>query len=59
LHLKVRLQILGSTLRRVTFPDGSPYTGAFKDSKINGQGTYTFPNGDTYTGEFKDGEPAP
>ncbi len=38
---------------------GTTYTGAFKDGKRNGQGTYTYANGITYSGEWKDGEPVP
>ena len=37
-----------------TYPDGSTYTGAFKDGLFNGQGTMTFADGATYTGGFKD-----
>ena len=42
-----------------THPDGSTYTGEFKDGKANGQGTIAYADGSTYTGEFKDGERVP
>ena len=41
------------------YADGRTYTGAFKDGKFNGQGTYTFADGTKRTGEWKDGKPAP
>ena len=42
-----------------THPDGSTYTGEFRDGLLNGQGTYTFPDGTERTGEGKDGELVP
>ncbi len=35
---------------------GTTYTGAFKDGKRHGHGTYTGADGTTYTGEWKDGK---
>jgi len=34
------------------FPSGNRYTGAFKDKKRNGQGSFFFANGDTFEGIF-------
>ena len=35
---------------------GATYTGAFKDGKRHGHGTYTGADGTAYTGEWKDGK---
>ena len=35
---------------------GDCYTGAYKNNKRNGNGTYCWKNGDKYTGEWKDGK---
>jgi len=40
----------------MTLPDGSKYVGQWKDSKMNGQGTFIAPDGRKYIGEFKDGK---
>ena len=37
-----------------TIPDGSKYTGEYKDNKRHGKGTVTSPDGYNYVGEFKD-----
>ena len=39
-----------------TLPDGSKYSGSFKDGKMHGQGTKTYPDGSKYVGEWKDGK---
>ena len=39
------------------YPDGSSYTGEWKDFLFHGQGTYKYVNGDEYTGEWKEGKP--
>ena len=36
--------------------DDTPYYGAWKDNKRNGQGTMTWPDGATYTGAWTDGK---
>jgi hypothetical protein len=38
----------------ITYPDGSKYSGEFKDGIKNGKGIYTYPDGTQYIGEFKD-----
>ena len=38
-----------------TYKNGMKYNGAFKDSKLHGQGSYTFANGNKYVGAYKDG----
>ena len=49
-----------SSTRTETFPNGSTYTGEWKDGKMHGQGTMTRADGTvTYTGEWKDGEMVP
>jgi hypothetical protein len=40
----------------MTFPDGSKYTGQWKDGKMNGQGTMTHPDGKKHVGQFKNNE---
>ena len=40
--------------RTETYPDGSTYTGEFKDGKPHGQGTLTLADGSKATGEWKD-----
>ena len=43
-----------SSTRTETYPDGSTYTGEFKDGKPHGQGTLTLADGSKATGEWKD-----
>jgi hypothetical protein len=40
-----------------TNPDGSRYSGEFKDGQFNGQGTCTWLDGAKYVGEFQDDQP--
>ena len=38
------------------FPDGSEYSGEFRDAKLNGQGTYVYAGrGEKYTGDWRNG----
>jgi 1-phosphatidylinositol-4-phosphate 5-kinase len=39
----------------VEFPDGTSYSGQFKDGKMNGRGVLLWPPGDRYEGEWRDG----
>jgi 1-phosphatidylinositol-4-phosphate 5-kinase len=39
----------------VEFPDGTSYSGQFKDGKMNGRGVLLWPSGDRYEGEWRDG----
>lgn len=36
------------------YPDGTKYTGGFKNGRRDGQGTYTYSDGGSYTGEWQD-----
>lgn len=38
------------------FPDGSTFTGHFKDAIMDGKGTFTWPNGNKYVGDFRAGK---
>ncbi|WP_174734369.1 MORN repeat-containing protein [Mesobacillus harenae] len=38
------------------WPDGTKYTGEFKNGQPNGKGTMTWANGGTYTGDFLNGK---
>ena len=38
---------------KMTFADGSSYSGNFKNGKRDGSGTFKWSNGDTYTGAWK------
>jgi 1-phosphatidylinositol-4-phosphate 5-kinase len=39
----------------VDFPDGTSYSGQWKDVKMNGRGVLLWPPGDRYEGEWRDG----
>jgi 1-phosphatidylinositol-4-phosphate 5-kinase len=39
----------------VEFPDGTSYSGQWKDGKMNGRGVLLWPPGDRYEGEWRDG----
>lgn len=40
---------------RMTFPDGSRYTGEWVDDRVHGQGEHVYANGNRYKGEWVDG----
>jgi hypothetical protein len=40
---------------KMTWPDGSVYTGFFENNTMNGLGKIVWPNGSKYEGNFKDG----
>ncbi|MFT4416561.1 MORN repeat-containing protein [Fredinandcohnia humi] len=48
--------LTGNNNGTYTWPDGTTYTGTFKNGKPDGNGTLVWPNGNKYTGEFLDGE---
>lgn len=39
----------------VEFPDGTSYSGQWRDGKMNGRGVLLWPSGDRYEGEWRDG----
>ena len=53
--IKFDVEILSGTIVRgnAKYPDGSTYSGAWKDNQISGKGTFTYANGDRYEGSFR------